>query len=120
MPQKISLDILDKCGLLKITKSLTACENLRRRALSQGDAKRVFTDYGKVVHYACVGPQVSRNSKTVLDHPPYMDGLPDPHWRSLVWTMKRAERCFRMIADHTVLSHLHHAKQVVPFKTFTS
>ena len=120
MPRRMSLSILDECGLLKISNSLTACENLRRRALSRGDAKRVFTDYGKVVRYACVGPQVSRNSKTVLEHPPYMDALPDPQWRSLVWTMKRAERCFRMIADHTVLSHLHHAKQVVPFKTFKS
>ena len=120
MPRRMSLSILDECGLLKISKSLMACKNLRRRALSRGDAKRVFTDYGKVVRYACVGPQVSRNSKTVLNHPPYMDALPDPHWRSLVWTMKRAERSFRMIADHTVLSHLHHAKQVVPFKTFKS
>ncbi len=25
-----------------------------------------------------------------------------------------------MIADHTVVSHLHHAKQVVPFKRFMS
>jgi hypothetical protein len=58
--------------------------------------------------------------KTVLSHPPYMDTLPDAHWRSLVWMMKCAERSFRMIADHSVLSHLHHAKQLVPFKTFTS
>jgi hypothetical protein len=49
-----------------------------------------------------------------------MDALPDAHWRSLVWMMKCAERCFRMIADHTVVSHLHHAKRVVPFKRFKS
>ncbi len=120
MPRSMSLGILDECGLLKITKSLSACEKLRRRALTRGDAKRVFTDYGKVVHYACVGPQVSRNSKTVLNHPPYMDALPDSHWRSLVWMMKCAERSFCSIADHTVLSHIHHAKKVVPFKRFTS
>ena len=82
--------------------------------------KRVFTDYGKRVSYACVGPQVSRNSNRVLSHPPYMDALPDAHWRSLVWMMKCAERSFCSIADHTVLSHIHHAKKVVPFKTFKS
>ena len=120
MPRRMSLGILDECGLLKISKSLMACKNLRRRALSRGDAKRVFTDYGKVVRYACVGPQVSRNSKTVLNHPPYMDALPDAHWRSLVWMMKSAERSFRSIASHAVLSHVHHAKRVVPFKTFSS
>jgi hypothetical protein len=49
-----------------------------------------------------------------------MDALPDAHWRSLVWMMKCAERSFRMIADHSVVSHLHHAKRVVRFKRFTS
>jgi hypothetical protein len=49
-----------------------------------------------------------------------MDALPDAHWRSLVWMIKCAERSFRMIADHSVVSHLHHAKRVVPFKRFTS
>ena len=120
MPRRMSLNIIQACGLSKITNSLMVCENLRRTALSRGDAKRVFSDYGKHVTYACVGPQVSRNSKTVLSHPPYMETLPDAHWRSLVWMMKCAERSFRMIADHSVLSHLHHAKQLVPFKTFTS
>jgi len=49
-----------------------------------------------------------------------MDTLPDAHWRSLVWMMKSAERSFRSIANHAVLSHVHHAKRVVPFKTFAS
>ena len=120
MPRSMSLSIINECGIDKITKSLIACENLRSTALSRGDAKRVFTDYGKRVSYACVGPQVSRNSNRVLSHPPYMDALPDAHWRSLVWMTKRAERSFRMIASHSVLSHVHHAKQVVPFKTFAS
>ena len=80
MPRRMSLEIIQECGLIKITKSLSACENLRRTALMRGDAKRVFTDYGKHVTYACVGPQVSRNSHTVLSHPPYMDALPDAHW----------------------------------------
>lgn len=34
MPRRMSLSILDECGLSKISNSLTACENLRRRALS--------------------------------------------------------------------------------------
>ncbi len=114
------LEILDECDLTKIINSLSACEKLRPIALRRGDSKRVFTDYGKPVTYACVGPQVSRNSQTVLSHPPYTDALPDAHWRSLVWMMKRAEGSFRMIADHTVVSHLHHAKRVIPFKRFMS
>ena len=89
-------------------------------ALGHGDAKCVFTDYGKRVIYACVGPQTSQNSTTIRNHPPFMDALSDSHWSSLVWMMKRAEISFHLIADHTVLSHLHHAKKLVPFKTFTS
>ena len=33
--------------------------------------------------------------------------------------MRRAEESFKSIADHQVISHLHHAKNAVPFKTFT-
>ena len=83
-------------------------------------ASRVFTDYGKRVSYACVGPQPSRNSKTVRSHPPFTQALPECHWQSLVWMMKRAEDSFRMLANHRVISHLVHAKKLVPFKTFTS
>lgn len=120
LPRSMSLSIINDCGIDKITKSLIACLKLRSTALSRGDAKRVFTDYGTRVTYACVGPQASRNSKTVLTHPPYMDALPEAHWRSLVWMTKRAERSFRMLASHSVLSHVHHAKRLVPFKTFAS
>ena len=120
MLRRMCLEILNECDLTKIINSLSACEKLQHIALRGGDSKRIFTDYGKPVTYACVGPQVSRNSQTVLSHPPYMDALPDAHWQSLVWMMKCVERCFRMIADHTVVSHLHHAKRVVPFKRFMS
>jgi hypothetical protein len=34
--------------------------------------------------------------------------------------MKRAKSSFRLVADHSVLSHLHLAKKLVPFMTFTS
>ncbi len=119
MPHQMALAIIAEFGLEKITNSLTACKMLRRTALGRGDSKRVFTDYGKRVSYACAGPQPSRNN-TVRSHPPFMDALSDSHWRSLVWMMKRAENSFRLIVDHSVLSHLHHAKKLVPFKTFTS
>ncbi len=70
--------------------------------------------------YACVGPQPSRNSNIVRSHPPFMDSLPDHHSQSLVWIMKRAELAFLQIADHSMLSNLHHANKLVPFKTFSS
>jgi hypothetical protein len=65
LPCQLSLGIIAECGLDKVTQSLTACEILRRTALCRGDASRVLIDYGKTVTYACVGPQPSRNSKTV-------------------------------------------------------
>ena len=94
LPRQMSLDIIGDFDLDKILSSLTACENLRQTALSRGDAARVFTDYGKRVSYACVGPQPSRNSKTVRSHPPFTQALPECHWQSLVWMMKRAEDSF--------------------------
>ena len=120
LPRQMSLGIIAKFGLDKVNRSLSACKKLRRTALCRGDASRVFTDYGKTVTYACVGPQPSRNSKTVSTQPPFMDALSDSHWRSLVWMMKCAEMSFRAIADHAVLSHHDRAKKVVSFKTFTS
>jgi hypothetical protein len=70
--------------------------------------------------YECVGPQASRNSQKVLDNPPFMDKLSSHHWDSLLWLMRHAEECFKKIADHQVISHLYHAKKVVPFKTFSA
>jgi hypothetical protein len=60
--------------------------------------------------YTCVGNQVSRNSPQVLDK------LKRHHWEALMWMMRRAELCFEMIADHHVVSHICHARMVVPFK----
>ncbi len=34
--------------------------------------------------------------------------------------MKHAETSFSLFTDHCVISHLHHAKKLVPFKTFSS
>ena len=100
--------------------SLNACEKLRSTSLSRGDAKKVFSDYGTRPTYVCVGPQASRNSKTVLTQAPCMYSLSDTHWRSLVWMMRRAEHCFCGLAEPAVISHLDLAKRIVPFKTFIS
>ena len=119
LPRATSLSIIGRCGLHKIVAALTACENLRT-PLRRSDKKRVFTDFGKTPSYACVGPQVSRNSQKVLDHPAFMKKLPLHHWRALLWLMRRAEESYKDIADHQVLSHIHHAKNAVPFKTFAT
>jgi hypothetical protein len=120
LPRQMSLDIIGEMGLQQIVVSLLACETLRRTTLLRGDHKRVFTDYGKPVRYTCVGPQPSRNSKLVRPHPPFMQSLPECHWESLLWLMKRAEICFRTIADSRVISHLDHAKKLVNYQTFKS
>jgi hypothetical protein len=118
LPRNISLSIIGQCALVEIYSALRACENLRP-PLCRSQTKRVFTDFGKLPRYACVGPQVSRNSKIVHDHPSFMDSLPTHHWESLLCLMRRAEESFKTIADHQVISHIHHAKNAVPFKTFT-
>ena len=76
--------------------------------------------FGFIPTYACVGPQVSRNSPKVHNHPTFMNKLPNHHWESLLWLMRRAEESFKSIADHKVISHIHHAKTAVPFKTFAT
>ncbi len=45
--------------------------------------------------------------------------LEHPTW-ALLWLMRRAEEAYKDIADHQVLSHIHHAKNAVPFKTFAT
>jgi hypothetical protein len=49
-----------------------------------------------------------------------MEKLPSHHWESLLWLMRRAEESFKTIADHQVISHIHHAKNAVPYKTFAA
>ena len=120
LPCAISLDIISNIGLSQIYDALHECQVLHPVSLRRSDRKQIFTDHDKPVSYACVGPQPSRNSNIVRDYPPFMEGLPDKHWEKLVWMMKRAEISFRSFANHYVISHLHHAKKVVPFKTFTS
>jgi hypothetical protein len=109
LPRQVSLEIISHVGLPAIYDALSHCQNLRRVALCRSDGKRVFTDFGKQVTYACVGPQPSRISNLVLDNPPFLDALPQRQWEHLVWLMKRAETAFSLFADHCVISHLHHA-----------
>jgi hypothetical protein len=109
LPRATSLSIIGRCGLDKIHAALKACETLRI-PLCRSEKKRVFTDLGKTPRYACVGPQVSRNSQEVLDY----------HWWALLWLMRRAEEAYKDITDHQVISHIHHAKNAVPFKTFAT
>ena len=113
LPRATSLSIIGRCGMDKIHAALKACENLRT-PLRRSDKKRVFTDFGKTPTYACVGPQVSRNSQKVLDYPAFMKKLPLHHWRALLWLMRRAEESYKDIAYHQVISHIHHAKNAVP------
>jgi hypothetical protein len=119
LPRATSLSIIGRYGLPQIHAALIACENLRT-PLRRSDKKRVFTDFGKTPSYACVGPQVSRNSQKVFDSPSFMKKLPLKHWKALLWLMRRAEESYKDIADHQVISHIHHAKKAVPFKTFTT
>ena len=104
---------------LKDMKDVDHCEKPRQVALSQSDRKHVFTDYGKHVTNACVGPKPSIISNTVLDNLPFVDALPQCQWEKLVWLMKCAETFFRAFTDHCVISHLHHANKLAPFKTFS-
>ncbi len=67
--------------------------------------------------YTCAGVQVSWNSRQVLDVAPLMDKLPLCHWRVMMKMMQCAEYAFEAVSDHQVISNIHHAKRLVPFKT---
>jgi hypothetical protein len=94
LPHNLSLDIIGHCDLDNIYEALNACENLCS-PICRSNKKRVFTDFGFIPTYACVGPQVSRNSPKVHNHPTFMNKLPNHHWESLLWLMRRAEESFK-------------------------
>jgi hypothetical protein len=114
-----ALSIIASSSLNRIYAALEACEKLRKFPLVRGEQKRIFTNYGKCVMYTCVWNQVSRNSPQVLDHAPFQDKLKGHHWEALMWMMRCAELCFKMIANHQVVRHICHARMVVPFKTMS-
>jgi hypothetical protein len=101
----------------KIFSALEQCSKLKKTSLVRSDRKRVFGDYGEQVMFTSAGVQVSRNSWEVLGCAPFMDKLPQHHWRVLMSLMGCAKNSFEAIANSEVISHVYHAKQVVPFKT---
>ena len=119
LPRQQSLAITDSISMNDIVCALEECEKLQKTSVKRSDGKRIFGDYGKPVMYTCVGVQVSRNSREVLNCNAVMEKLPECHWHVLMKLMRHAEYCFEAIADNEVISHLYHAKQVVPFKTMS-
>ena len=120
LPRKQSLDIIRQLLSLKdIVHALEECEKLKKTSMTRSDNKQIFGDYGRLVMYTCVGVQPSRNSPEVLDCNPFMEKLPECHLSVLMKLMQHVEHCYESIADSKVISHIFHAKQVVPFKTMT-
>jgi hypothetical protein len=117
LPRQHSLNIVRRKGMNKIFSALEACSKLKKTSLVRSDRKRIFGDYGERVMATCAGVLVSRNSREVLDYAPFMENLPREHWRVLMSLMRCAEYAFEEIAEHQVISHIVHAKKVVPFKT---
>ncbi len=100
LPRSNALSIIASSCFNRIYAALEACEKLRKVPLVRGEQKRIFTNYSKCFMYTCVGNQVSRNSAQVLDHAPFQfqDKLKRHHWEALMWMMRHAELCFKMIA----------------------
>ena len=70
--------------------------------------------------YTSAGVQVLWNVRGVLDKNVYMDNLSDKHLSVIMKLMRHAEYCYQTIANTDVISHVYHAKQLVPpFKTMT-
>jgi hypothetical protein len=120
LPRRLSLDIIGQSGLQNMYKALDACEGLKKRPSVRGKDKQIFGDRGMPLKFVVMGVHVSRNSKEVLDCAPFMQTLPEHHWKALMKIMHRAETCFEQLLDHQVISHIHHAKRLVPYRTMTS
>jgi hypothetical protein len=117
MPRYQSLCVLGKCGMTHIMNALLACETLMEKSLLRSNGKKFFGDYGKEIMYTCAGVRVSRNSWQVLEAAPFMDKLSHCHWRVMMKKMQCAKYAFEAISNHQVISNVHHAKQLVSFKT---
>jgi hypothetical protein len=55
-----------------------------------------------------------------MDSAPFMQSLPNHHWKALMKLMHRAEVAFEQILDHQVVSHIRLAKSLVPYKSMIS
>jgi hypothetical protein len=119
LPRYNALSIIASSGLNRIYAALKACEKLKKFPLVRGERKRIFTNYGKCIIYTCVENQVSRNSAQVLNHAPFQEKLKRHQCEAMMWMMRHAELCFKMIADHQVVSHICHTRMMVPFKTMS-
>ncbi len=113
----MSLNICRQITVKDILSALDECEKLRRTSVTRSSGKCIFGDYNQCAMYTCAGIQVFRVSPDVLDCNAFMGTLDQEHWTVLMSLMQHAEYCFEALAHHKVISHLYHAKQVVPFKT---
>jgi hypothetical protein len=120
MPRDYALAITEKVTINDIVATLEVSERLNKTSLIRGERKRIFGDYGLPVMYTSVGVQVSMNSSDVLNCNTFQQNLPKKQWTILMKLMRKAEDCFECLADSEVLSHIDHARVVVPFKTMTS
>ena len=119
LPRQQSLELYSQISVTDILCALEECEKMKKTSVKRSDNKRIFGDYGKPVMYTCAGVQVSRNSPDVLDFNADVEKLPEDHQTILMKLMRYIEGCFESIVDSEVISHMFHAKQVVPFKTMT-
>ncbi len=117
MPRQMSSDICRQITVKDILLALDECEKLRRTPVTRSSGKCIFGDYSQRVMYTCASIQVSKNSPDVLDCNVFMGKLDQEHWAVLMSLMQHAKYCFEALADQKVISHMYHAKQVVPFKT---
>ncbi len=117
MPWQQSLDGIGQISMKDIVCALDECEKLKKALVMRSDNKRIFGDFGMSIMYTFAGVQVSRNSPEVLNWNAFMEKLPECHWTVLMKLMRHAKHCYEFIADNEVISHMFHAKQVVPFKT---
>ncbi len=101
---------------LKCTISISTWD-IKEKSLFRSNGKKIFGDYGKEIVYTCAGVQVSWNSRQVLDAAPFMDKLPLCLRRAMMKMMQCAEYAFEAISNHQVISNVHNAKRLVPFKT---
>jgi hypothetical protein len=119
-PRQKALEVIRNMSMKEIVCALEECEKLKKTTLFRSNRKHIFGDYGKHVMYTCAGAQVSRNCPGFLDCNAYMNQLSEKHLRVLMKLMRHAEYCFEAIADNEVISHVFHAKQIVPFKTMNA
>jgi hypothetical protein len=119
MPQQQSLGGIGQISMKDMVCALEECEKPKKTSVTRSDSKRIFGDFGMSIMYTCAGVQVSRNSPEVLNWNAFLENLPECHCTVLMKLMRHAEHGYEFIADNEVISHMFHAKQVVPFKTMS-